>query len=99
MSFSTLHCKSIQEAFEEFDEKHPQIYDLFITYFFQALRANKKRISFKLIINRIRWEYYMITTDVSGYKINDAYGSRYARKFIKDFPEHEDKIELRRLRA
>lgn len=99
MSFQTLYRKTIQEAFEEFDRTNPQVYEMFISYFHEALRKKKSKISFKLIMNRIRWEYYMTTKDFTNFKINDAYGSRYARKFLKDFPEHTEKVELRALRV
>lgn len=75
---------------------------------FKAIDSGKKKISFKMIMNVIRWEIFLkveeptlfsIDGKVVKFKINDAYGSRYARMFIDEHPKHSDKIELRRLRA
>lgn len=99
MRFQTQFNKTIQQAFEEFDKNNPQVYDMFITGFFQAKKSGKKRVSFKMILNKIRWDYYIQTTDITKYKINDAYASRYARKFVSNHPEYKNFIELRALRA
>jgi hypothetical protein len=97
MDYETTNGVSIKKAFDTFHENNPVVYELFLKYAFQLLQKDKK-ISSKLIINRIRWEVY-IETDGEPYRINDAFTAHYARLFLKDYPEHEDKIELRRIRA
>lgn len=108
MDFQENTGKSIQEAFELYDSANPSVYEHFKKLAFELIRAGKKKISFKLILNRIRWDVYVQTEEPTlfnqkgekvKFKINDAYSSRYARKFVSDFPEHENIVELRNLRA
>lgn len=101
--------KTIQEAFEEFHKANPHVYRWFIHYAFKAINAGKTRISFKLIMNVIRWEVFIGTMEINEiplaggetrkFKINNNYESRYARLFALDFPEHRNKIEFRTLKA
>lgn len=91
---------TIREAFEKFDEANPKVYELIKREALRAIRLGRPRLSIKNIIGWIRWERFIETEDgSSGYKINDAYSAHYARKFIRDYPHHEDKVELRQLRA
>jgi hypothetical protein len=115
MKYQKMTGKSIQQAFEEFHKENPKVYDLFKRYALIAIKKGKKKVSFKLIMNVIRWDVYIKTfdrnrfsirvwrygkkTEIDTFKINDAYGSRYARLFVKDFPEFSDRIELRELRS
>ena len=107
MNYKQLTGKSIQQAFNEFDKTSPQIYEMFIRFFFELVRKGHKKVSAKLIINRIRWECVMnIPTetlfdskgDEISYKLNDAFQSRYARKFISDYPNYESYFNFRELR-
>ena len=109
MDFKQQTGSSILKKFEQFNRDNPVVYDLFKKYaFFLINKRGKKRLSSKLIINRIRWEQYIETTDEiipnnkapdqKRYRINDAYTASYARMFCKDFPEHEEKFEMRKLR-
>lgn len=114
MSFRSNTGKSIQQAFEEYDHNNPKVYAHFCRLVWKAIKKGYRRISAKLIINVIRWEVYLqpkaqekteviLGTDMFGtaksFKINDAYASRYARKFIKENPGAEAYFELRELRA
>lgn len=116
MKYEHMTGKKIQDAFEEYHKVNPHVYDKFKELAFMAINRGKSKISFKMIMNVIRWEHYLITHEPTkvweemptlfdmvgkpkAYKLNDAYGSRYARLFIFDYPNHEDKIELRRLRS
>ena len=95
--------RSIQEAFERYDQKNPKIYELFKKFALQIVekRRNRpnKKTSAKLIINRIRWEIYVETITEDGYRINDAWSSRYARKFVNEFPQYEEVFNFRMLRS
>ena len=107
MNHATQMGKTIQESFNYYHKNNPLMYDKFKGLAFEAINRGKKKISFKMIMNAIRWNIFLETTDdemvIEGkprrLKINDAYGSRYARLFIKDYPQHEDKIEFRKLRS
>lgn len=108
MDFKENTGITIQKAFSEFHRLNPKVYEQFKRLAFKAIYAGKKKISFKMILNVIRWEVFIQTneptlfdngTEQIKFKINDAYSSRYARLFIKHFPQHADKIELRKLRS
>ena len=92
--------KTIKEAFDQFHEENPQVYDWFKKYAFHLIdKKGKEKISSKLIINRIRWEIYMTTTTEGNYRINDAFTAHYSRLFVEDYPEYENMFEFRRLRS
>jgi hypothetical protein len=97
--------KTIQEAFEAYHAANPHVYVYFKKLALKAIKIGKKKVSFKLIMNVIRWEIYLKTHEPTPlpsdktFKINDAYGSRYARLFVRDYPHLEKYIELRELRS
>jgi hypothetical protein len=108
MNFQRATGKTIQQAFDEYHKNNPKVYERFKEYAIKSIKNGKSRISFKLILNVIRWSYFMETKDetqvlINGkwvtFRINDAYSSRYARLFIQEFPEHTEKIEMRELRT
>lgn len=97
MNYKELNGKSIREGFIEFNRDNPHIYMEFETQAFKAIYKGRTKISAKLIINFIRWNEYLRTTD-KNFRINDAYQSYYARYFVALHPEHEDKFNFRKLR-
>jgi len=108
MNFQQNTGKSIQKAFEEYHRLNPKVFGYFEKYAFEAINAGKKKISFKMIMNVIRWTIFIQTEEPTlfnmegrkvKFRINDAYGSRFARLFIEKYPQHTDKIELRNLRS
>ena len=109
MNYHQTTGKSIQSAFEEFHALNPDIYEVFIKMAFDAIRKGKKKISAKLICNVIRWEVFMRTDEPTlfynknnepkRFKLNDAYTSRYARLFVRDYPRYKDYFEWRELRS
>jgi hypothetical protein len=108
MNFRQNTGKTIREAFEEYHRENPVVYGYFKRLAFKAIEKGKKKISFKLILNVIRWEVYIDTIERNlfnqgdeqiKFKINDAYGAHYASMFAEEYPEHTDKIEMRRLRS
>ncbi len=100
-TFSQATGVSIDQSFEQYHKDNPTIYELFIGYALSWLATGAKKISSKQIIGRIRWEIEVETKGDSArtFKINDIYSSRYARKFIADYPEYSERFELRGLRS
>lgn len=97
MNYKELNGKSIRAGFVEFHALNPHIYDAFENHVFKAIRKGIKKVSAKLIVNLIRWETIMQTTD-ENFKINDAYQSYYARLFVGKHPEFKSMFEFRKLR-
>lgn len=100
-TYKTATGKTIDESFEEYVKDNPEIYKLFIGYALSWLKTGAKKISSKQIIGRIRWEVEVETKGESArdFKCNDAFTSRFARKFLSDYPEYSERIELRELRS
>jgi len=89
---------TIQERFEEFDNKNPLVWNLFKQQVQKAISRGKKKLSAKTILGFIRWNLTLATTG-DEFKINDIFTSRYSRKYINQFPEHKEVFELRNLRS
>lgn len=98
MNYEQTNGKSIQEKFLEFDKENPLVYELFKGQVLKAITHGKKKISAKTVLGFIRWEIQFQTIgDI--YKINDAFTSRYARKFAEELPKYSNIFHFRNLRS
>lgn len=91
--------KSIDEAFKIFHEQNPKVYEIFKQQTLKAITLGRKKISSKQLLGYIRWRVFMSTKSNDGFKINDAFTSRYSRLFVKEFPQHHDIFNYRELRT
>lgn len=90
---------SIQKRFEEFDTAHPEVYRLFCSLVDQLIRSGKQRYSSDSVLHRIRWEYAVNPgREFDGFKINNDFSSRYARKYAGDWPDRIEFFETRMLK-
>jgi hypothetical protein len=85
------------EKYKEWDARNPQFYPLFCRFANQLIERGHSNIGVALLFERIRWES-MIKTDGEPFKLNNNYKSIYARRFMRDFPEHEGCFRLRELK-
>ena len=79
---------------------NPMIWQYFERFMFEAIRAGKKKTSHWLIIGRIRWEVYIVTTPrESGedFKISNDFIAFYARWWKKQYPMHADMLKTKRM--
>ena len=97
MNYKELNGISIREGFEQFNSSNPHVFCEFEKQALMAINKGREKISAKLIINWIRWNECLRTSD-QNFRINDAYQSYYARLFIKKYPEYESRFEFRKLR-
>jgi hypothetical protein len=97
MNYKELNGKSIRDGFNEFNKENPHVYAAFEEQAIKAIKKGRNKISSKLIINWIRWNEYLSSTDKS-FKINDAYQSYYARHFVEKNPQYIDAFNFRKLR-
>ena len=97
MNYKELTGKSIKQGFEEFINENPHVYTEFENQVFNAIKRGRKKLSAKLIINWIRWNEYLRTSD-ENFKINDAFQSYFARHFICLNPDYAEIFNLRKLR-
>lgn len=91
--------KTIADGFAKFHHDNPRVYMLFKIFALQLLKNEPKRIGAKMIMERVRWECFTGTKDELGYKINNNYTAHYARMFIKEFPQHWQHFETRKIKS
>jgi gentisate 1,2-dioxygenase len=92
-----------QALFEKFDQDNPHIWEEFKRLAQEYIGANNFKLSSKDIISVIRWHTDLKTASdkkqAGKFRINDVFTSRYARKFIEQFPQHKDRFETRSIRS
>ena len=82
------------DVFANFHHRNPHVYDMFESFTLQLIGAGHRRGSAEMIINRMRWETALETTEVQ-FKINNNYKPLYARMFAFLNPEHEKFFSFR----
>jgi len=97
MNYKELNGCSIREGFNKFHQENPHIFTAFEEQALTAIKKGRKKISSKLIINWIRWNEFLRSSD-QNFKINDAFQSYYARHFVEIYPQYIDVFEFRKLR-
>jgi hypothetical protein len=89
---------SLSKKFLDFHEKNPQVYDLFKRYAFQLIEAGVRHTSVALIIERIRWESAISTTDQQ-YTVSNNFRADYARLFMQEHPQFRDFFTVKKRTA
>jgi len=84
--------------FANYDANNPAIYEGFIKYSLELIKAGKTKISAYLIFERMRWEA-AISVNLDGYKLNNNFRPYYARKFMEEFPQYAGYFTLRQVAA
>jgi beta-glucosidase/6-phospho-beta-glucosidase/beta-galactosidase len=85
-----------QEAFDKWNADNPAIWKYFEKFAFEVLAKGGKKVSHWLIINRIRWEVYIITSG-DDFKISNNNIAFYARLWRKTYPQHKDLFNIKRM--
>ena len=90
---------TIQERFEDYHERHPEVYGYLVSFARDLRRKGFNRYSIKTLGERLRW-HMELDRDDCDFKLNDHFHSRYARKLMADYPdEFGDFFELRELKS
>lgn len=87
---------TIEEAFERFDEAHPDVYEQFVDIALDLKRRGTQHYSADAICHVIRFFRVTSGKDADGWKINNNFTALYARKAIA---EHAALAEFFQLRA
>jgi hypothetical protein len=88
--------KERKAEWEDFHRENPMIWEYFQKFSFEAVNKRHKKISHWLIINRIRWEVYLVTTG-EDYKISNGYIAFYARHWQQTYPQHKELFNTKRM--
>ncbi len=83
----------LDRQFCDYDERNPEVWQMFVKLARQAIDAGRSHYSAKTIIEVIR-HHTMVSGDDS-FKINNNWTARYARKFMRVFPSHAGFFALR----
>ena len=98
LDFSTELTPS--QRFEEFNSRNPQVYQALEDMAFQLVKRGRKKIGINMLLEVLRWNYYMKTDDPnSEFKINNNYAPYYSRLLIERNPTWVNVFELRTIRS
>ena len=88
-----MNGKWTKENFIKHDNENPEIYAMFVKFALQVASV-RSYYSAKNIFHRMRWET-AIEEKGSDFKIDDGWISHYARKFMDEYPKHNDLFQIR----
>ena len=91
--------RSIQQAFLNFDEAHPEVYEYLMRLTGEVRSRGFSHYGIGALWERMRWHFQIERVEGEEFKLNNNFRSRYVRKIIKEHPELADFFELRVLRA
>jgi hypothetical protein len=91
--------RTIQERFEAFHERHPEVYQEIVRCAKIVKAAGFAHYSIDALIQRVRWHFQFERDKVEDFRINDHFSSRYARLLMEYEPGFEGFFELRKLKA
>lgn len=80
----------------EYHKRHPEVWDLFVSFSFQMISKGYQNYSAKAVFERIRWEKDAGGNGVTEFKIGNNHPSFYARRFMKMYPEHDGFFRTRK---
>lgn len=99
MAEPTLFPVTIQERFERYHTKHPEVFNHLVRLAREVKSTGLKRCGISLLWERLRWFYWIECDASEKYRMNDNYRSRFVRLLIDKHPEFKGFFKLRRLRA
>ncbi len=104
MTFQTLELtfgRSIQNQFEQFHHKHPNVLHELARLAWQAKNQGRTKIGMKQLFEVLRWERMIagLPDEGEAFKLNNNYTSRYARLIMARYPDLEGMFDTRELRA
>jgi hypothetical protein len=91
-----MKMSAIETRFWRFHGRNPHVYELFNRFAMDLVDRGYKRLSANRIMERIRWETMVETTDPR-FKINNNHRPYYARMWMKKNPDMGVKFETRRV--
>jgi hypothetical protein len=78
---------SINGKFLEFHKKNPNIYLMFKSVAYELHLAGETRLGSKYITELMRYKFKV--------RVNNLFTSRYARKFVQEFPSYKSLFILK----
>jgi hypothetical protein len=91
--------RTIAERFAEFDEQHPEVYEMYKRFAFELRSRGCERGSTQQILGRIRWETNVNPGKDGGFRVNEQFKKLYAKKLVAEDESFRDFFEFRERRA
>ena len=91
--------EEMREQVTQYHKKHPEVWDLFVSFAFQMIERGYKNYSAKAVFERIRWEKDAGGNGVTEFKVGNNHPSFYARRFMRKYPEHDGFFRTRKQRS
>ena len=86
----------LEQAAMDFHRMYPKVWDYFDRFTEDLIARGFSHYSVNAIFERIRWETDIADSDGgSTFKLNNNHRSFYARKFMRDYPQHAGFFRLR----
>jgi len=86
--------------FWDFHQSNPAVYRALVRLARQARQQGKIKIGIRMLWEVMRWEFWLQTDDnVSDFKLNNNYISRYARLIMEREPDLAGCFEIRELKS
>lgn len=99
INWDAVRSGTIQERFEEFHHKNPEVYYELVTLARSAKVRGHQRVGIDQLFAVLRWNRLMRTSSRDGWKLNNSFRSRYARLIAEREPDLAGIFETRELRA
>ena len=90
----------IQERFEQFHRRHPEVYEQLVTLARTAHNSGREKVGIGMLFEVLRWERLIAGLPderEAGLKLNNNYRSRYARHIMACNVDLADIFETRGL--
>jgi hypothetical protein len=84
--------------FNNFHAKNPAVYENMVKMARDLRATGHKRIGMQMLIEVIRWQSMIQTTDAD-FKLNNDYGAYYARRIMAENPALDGIFETRKIRS
>lgn len=89
----------LDRHFRTFHESNPEVYRELVALTRELVALGHRRVGIGMLFEVVRWRRHFQTVDVSGFKMNNNYRSRYARLIMEQEPDLAGVFELRELRT
>lgn len=77
------------DEYIKFDAEHPIVWKLFVQFTLESVGRGFKQYSVNAIFERIRWKTDQPNTEgKTTFKLSNNHRPFYARRFMKDYPQH-----------
>ena len=93
-----LFKPSIEDQFQAYRARHPEVYSALV-YFARQAQAHGAKVGIKALFERVRWEMRIGKKSEDDYLLNNNYSSHYARLIMQQEPDLAGIFETRRMRT